>query len=194
VNNISYDSTEEKIKSAFEPFGQILDVRIIYDKVTNKPKGYCYVEFAEEESLGAVMENKNNFFIDGRRVMVKTSQSVIKIRENIKFVAHVTNLPFSLTEEKLKEFLKKNEIDRIIDCLITKDESGNSKGFGFVEFEDEDSLKKSLLLTGKMLRGRPVTIKMSTRNITRTNKRKASNDLEGEIDLKKKPRIESKPG
>ncbi len=194
MNNISYDSTEEKIKSAFEPFGQILDVRIIYDKVTNKPKGYCYVEFAEEESLGAVMENKNNFFIDGRRVMVKTSQSVIKIRENIKFVAHVTNLPFSLTEEKLKEFLKKNEIDRIIDCLITKDESGNSKGFGFVEFEDEDSLKKSLLLTGKMLRGRPVTIKMSTRNITRTNKRKASNDLEGEIDLKKKPRIESKPG
>jgi polyadenylate-binding protein len=165
-------------------------VRIIYDKETKKPKGYCYVEFAEEESVGSVMQNKNNFVVDGRRVMVKTSQSVAKIRENLKYVAHVTNLPFSISEEKLKEFFTKNEVDKIIDCLITKDENGNSKGFGFVEFEDEESLKKALLLTGKIIRGRPVTIKMSTRNITRNNKRKASGDLEGEIKIGKKQKLD----
>jgi polyadenylate-binding protein len=165
-------------------------VRIIYDKETKKPKGYCYVEFAEEESVGSVMQNKNNFVVDGRRVMVKTSQSVAKIRENLKYVAHVTNLPFSISEEKLKEFFIKNEVDKIIDCLITKDENGNSKGFGFVEFEDEESLKKALLLTGKIIRGRPVTIKMSTRNITRNNKRKASGDLGGEMKIGKKQKVD----
>ncbi len=193
VNNISYDSTEERIKSVFESFGQILDVRIIYDKETKKPKGYCYVEFMEEESVGSVMQNKNNFVVDGRKVMVKTSQSVAKIREKLKYVAHITNLPFSISEEKLKEFLSKNDVDKIIDCLITKDETGNSKGFGFVEFEDEESLKKALLLTGKIIRGRPVTIKMSTRNITRNNKRKASleiEDLKSEIKIGKKQKLD----
>ncbi len=83
------------------------------------------------------MKNKSNFIIEGRKVMVKSSQSVIKLRENIKFVAHITNLPFSITETKLKEFFNKNGIEKIRDCLITKDDQGNSKGFGFIEFEDE---------------------------------------------------------
>ncbi len=137
MNNIAYDSTEEKIISAFLPYGRILDVRIIYDKANKRPKGYCYVEFADELSVCNVLKTKDPIVIEGRRVIIKSSQSVAKIRENIKFVAHVTNLPFSLTENKLKEFFIKNQIENISDCLINLDDQGVSKGFGFVEFSDE---------------------------------------------------------
>lgn len=138
INNISYGSTEESIKSAFEPFGTILGVRIIDDKHTDKPRGYGYVEFAEEESVENILKSKSKFVVDGRNLMVKASQSVAKIRENVKHVAHVTNLPFSLSEEKLKQFFIKYKIEKIKDCLINKKEDGiTSKGFGFVEFEDE---------------------------------------------------------
>jgi len=112
-------------------------VRIIYDKVLCKPKGYGYVEFAEEESLSKVMANKTSFAINGRKIMIKRSQSVTKLREDVRNVVYVTNLPFSYDEGNLKSFLEKNEVNDIIDCLITKDDSGNSKGFGFVEFDNE---------------------------------------------------------
>ncbi len=83
------------------------------------------------------MDNRDKFYIDGRKVIVKPSQSMAKLREALKYVAHITNLPFSLSEEKLKYFFVKNGIDKITDCLITQDENGNSRGFGFVEFADE---------------------------------------------------------
>jgi len=83
------------------------------------------------------MENKQTIAISGRKVIVKRSQSVTKLREDVRNVAYVTNLPFSYEETNLKSFFNKNEVDKILDCLITKDESGKSKGFGFVEFEDE---------------------------------------------------------
>jgi RNA recognition motif-containing protein len=198
VNNISYASTEESIKAAFEPFGQILDVRIITDKVNYKPKGYCYVEFLEEESIEKVMENKLNFIVDNRKVIIKSSQSVTKLRENIKYVAHVTNLPFALSEEKLKKFFISNGAEGITDCLITKDDEGNSKGFGFVEFNSQvflllinkEYLHKALSLSGKIIKGRPITVKLSNRNITRNNKRKANSDLESIIKVKKLRRTE----
>lgn len=41
-------------------------------------------------------------------------------------------------------------------------------------------------LTGKSIKGRPITIKLSTRNITRNEKkRKSSNSLESEVVVKK---------
>lgn len=139
MNNLSFNSSEESIRSVFEKFGNILEVRLICDKITQKPKGYCYIEFQDEHSVDKVLENKNNFIIDERKIIVKRSQSVTKLREHLRHTAHVSNLPFQLTEEQLKKVFIKSGIDkeRIIDCLIVKDENLNSKGFGFVEFDNE---------------------------------------------------------
>ncbi len=189
VNNISYESTQNEIKSAFEQYGQILDVRLIYDKNNNRPKGYCYVEFADENSVQKVLNDKYNFVIEGRKVIIKPSESVTKLREKIKYVAHITNLPFSLTESKIKEFFIEHDVDKINDILISRDDQGNSKGFGFVEFNNSESLLKAIQLTGKLIRGRPVCIKESKRNITRSKKRKASQDIEKEILPNKKMKV-----
>jgi RNA recognition motif-containing protein len=91
----------------------------------------------EEESIAKVMQHRYDFVVDNRKLMIKSSQSVTKLRENVKYVAHVTNLPFSLSEEKLKKFFTSNGAEGITDCLISKDDEGNSKGFGFVEFNSQ---------------------------------------------------------
>ena len=68
---------------------------------------------------------------------MKKSQSVTKIRENLKNVVFVSNLPFGTYEDKLTAFLEKENISNILNVLIVRDNSGKSKGFGFVEFGDE---------------------------------------------------------
>lgn len=55
----------------------------------------------------------------------------------MKNVLFISNLPFGTDEEKLKAFLEKENISNIINVLIVRDESGKSKGFGFIELGDE---------------------------------------------------------
>ena len=48
------------MKNIFNKYGEILEIRIIYNKQTNKPKGYCYIEFQDKNSIDKVMKNKDN--------------------------------------------------------------------------------------------------------------------------------------
>jgi RNA recognition motif-containing protein len=44
VGNLSTEVTEEDLKQAFEPFGEVESVKIIKDKYTNRSKGFGFVE------------------------------------------------------------------------------------------------------------------------------------------------------
>ncbi len=91
----------------------------------------------KEESVDSVLQNKKSFSIGDRKIFVKRSQSIAKLRENIKNVLFISNLHFAVKEDDLKSFFEKENIRNIIDVLIVKDEKDKSKGYGFIEFEDE---------------------------------------------------------
>jgi RNA recognition motif-containing protein len=44
VGNLSFDTTEEDLRQAFDPFGQISSVRVITDRDTGRSKGFGFVE------------------------------------------------------------------------------------------------------------------------------------------------------
>jgi len=73
---------------------------------------------------------------------------------------YVGNLSYGLTEEQLSEFFA--GCGTISSAIIIKDrETGRSKGFGFVEFEEEDALQSALELNGQDLDGRPLKVSKS---------------------------------
>ena len=47
VGSLPYSLTEEELKEIFLPFGSVLSARIIIDKMTNKSKGFGFVEMDE---------------------------------------------------------------------------------------------------------------------------------------------------
>ncbi|MEK7400311.1 MAG: RNA-binding protein [Candidatus Poribacteria bacterium] len=71
---------------------------------------------------------------------------------------HVGNLKFDMTDQELEEAFAK--FGAIASATIEKDRvSGRSKGFGFVEFvNDEDADKARDEMNGKGLKGRTVRI------------------------------------
>ena len=171
VNNLSFDSTEESIKKVLCEFGNILEIRLIKDS-NGKNKGYCYVEFQDESSIEKIIEKKN-IFIDNRKVIIEKSISNKKIRNNIKFVVFVSNLNFKVKEKDIEIFLKekkninKNDIKKIKICKENDDNNNSkSKGFGFIEFNNFESMNKTLELNNEILKGRNIIIKESERNIT----------------------------
>jgi RNA recognition motif-containing protein len=70
----------------------------------------------------------------------------------------VGNLPYSLTDEELKEaFDPFGAVDSA--RVITDPYSGRSRGFGFVEMTDEREGEAAVQgLNGKELKGRPLTV------------------------------------
>jgi RNA recognition motif-containing protein len=114
------------------------------DPETKKLKTYCYVEFTNEESVENVLRGNSNttITINDREAIASRSQSSTKLREQIKHVVHITNLSYFAKEKDIEAFFSKNQIPviSIIETCIVKDENGKSKGFAFVEFDNEVNL------------------------------------------------------
>ena len=74
----------------------------------------------------------------------------------------VGNLPFSATDDKLKEMF--SAYGEVTEAVIIKNKfSGRSKGFGFVTFAKEEDAKKAIAeLNEKEVEGRKMTVKEAT--------------------------------
>lgn len=70
IGNISYTMTAEEIKEIFTPFGNVLNVRIIIDKLTGRSKGYAFVEMENEEEGQNAIKALNETEVKGRNVKV----------------------------------------------------------------------------------------------------------------------------
>jgi RNA recognition motif-containing protein len=71
---------------------------------------------------------------------------------------YVGNLPFSATEESLRELFEQHG-STVSVRVITDRETGRSRGFGFVEFENEGNAEKALqALDGAEMDGRSLRV------------------------------------
>ncbi|MBN1763775.1 MAG: RNA-binding protein [Sedimentisphaerales bacterium] len=71
---------------------------------------------------------------------------------------YVGNIPFSVTEDDLQALF--GEFGDVQSCVVLKDRmSGRSRGFGFVEMEDNDSAQRAISeLNGKDMEGRALVV------------------------------------
>lgn len=71
---------------------------------------------------------------------------------------YVGNLPFSMTVPDLEKMF--SEFGKVVSAVIITDRnSGRSKGFGFVEMENEEAAKKAMeALNGKEIEGRAMVV------------------------------------
>lgn len=70
---------------------------------------------------------------------------------------YVGNLPWSTTESELQAFF--TDVVPVRSCRIISDrDTGRSRGFGFVEVDDEDLEKAVQALNGAELGGREIVV------------------------------------
>lgn len=54
VGNLPYSVTEDELRQMFEKTGSVISVRIITDAATGRPRGFGFVEMAEEDADKAI--------------------------------------------------------------------------------------------------------------------------------------------
>jgi len=70
VGSINFEIKEDTIKQAFLPFGPIKSVNLSWDPITNKHKGFAFIEYDIPEAAQLSLEQMNGVMIGGRNIKV----------------------------------------------------------------------------------------------------------------------------
>jgi RNA recognition motif-containing protein len=74
VGNLSYQATDEDLRSAFERFGQVSSANVIVDKFTGKSRGFGFVEMANADEAQAAIQALNDSDLKGRPIKVNEAR------------------------------------------------------------------------------------------------------------------------
>jgi cold-inducible RNA-binding protein len=74
IGNVSFDTTEDQIRQAFEGFGEVSTVNIIMDRDTGQPRGFAFVEMSAKEEAMAAISGLNGQDLNGRALNVNEAK------------------------------------------------------------------------------------------------------------------------
>lgn len=70
VGNLSYDTTEDTLRTLFAEFGEVESARVITDRYTGRSKGFGFVEMAAADAAQEAIGALNGKAVDGREIRV----------------------------------------------------------------------------------------------------------------------------
>jgi RNA recognition motif-containing protein len=74
IGNMSYDTSEDRLRELFEAHGEVTSVNVITDRYTGRPRGFAFVEMATEEAAAAAIAALDGQNVDGRTLKVNEAK------------------------------------------------------------------------------------------------------------------------
>jgi len=74
VGNLPFSATEEEVAEFFAEFGPVERVKIITDRETGRPRGFCFVTLGDASKVDAAVEGLNEQEFGGRNLKVKKAE------------------------------------------------------------------------------------------------------------------------
>jgi len=70
VGNLSWNTTDDSLRSTFEQFGNVLDSIVMRDRETGRSRGFGFVTYSSEQEADAAIGALNDQELEGRRIKV----------------------------------------------------------------------------------------------------------------------------
>lgn len=128
VGGLDREVVEDDLKKAFEKAGEVVEVRLLKDPLTNKNRGFAFVRFAtKDQAKGALSEMKNPV-IRGKRCGTAPNED-----NDTLFLGNICN---TWTKEAIKQKLKDYNVEGVDHITLVQDprHEGLSRGFCFIQF------------------------------------------------------------
>jgi len=81
VGNLSYDTTEDTLRTLFAEFGEVEAARVITDRYTGRSKGFGFVEMTAEDAAQEAIDALNGKSVDGREIRVDKAKPKTERRQ-----------------------------------------------------------------------------------------------------------------
>ncbi|RPD62808.1 RNA-binding protein Prp24 [Lentinus tigrinus ALCF2SS1-6] len=171
VTNFPEDADDTFIRTLFGKYGEIFDVRWPSKKFKSTRR-FCYVQYTSPSSAEAALELNGADMEEGRKLSVLISNPERK-KERTDSDAndrevYVAGLSKFATKEDLEGLFK--TYGAVKDVRMIMDEKGHSKGFAFIEFENENDARAALSANNHELKRRRIAVTLADTRVRGKNK------------------------
>mmetsp|Transcript_39067 Transcript_39067/g.54483 ORF Transcript_39067/g.54483 Transcript_39067/m.54483 type:complete len:597 (+) Transcript_39067:100-1890(+) len=134
------ETTSEGMRKYFEQFGEVIDSVVMKKWATGISRRFGFITMRQEEAMDAILDS--NHVLDGKNIEVKRAlvKGLVHIPSKKLYVA---TLPLDVTDGELKDYFSQFGGVEEAEVMIIK-ETGESRGFGFVTFQEIESVRKAL--------------------------------------------------
>lgn len=74
VGNLSWQMTDEDLRTLFEQYGSVTSAKIVKDKVSGRSKGFGFVEMPEDSEAQNALSSLYESEVLGRKIIVNEAQ------------------------------------------------------------------------------------------------------------------------
>ncbi len=143
VGGLSWETGDDELKEYFEKFGEVESVTLKIDPVTGKSRCFAFIVYKDAATLQAVLA-AGEHAINSKKVDVKKARA----KPGKIFVG---GLKPDMSDEQIREHFE--QYGPVIEFDMPFDKVKNQrKGFGFITFEREETMKE-LIKKGKVTIG-----------------------------------------
>ncbi len=75
VGNLSYSTTEDKLREAFQPHGNVVSATVLLDRMSGRSRGFGFVEMSSDEEAQKAIAAMNGADVDGRALTVNEARA-----------------------------------------------------------------------------------------------------------------------
>lgn len=147
IKNLDEAIDNKALHDTFAAFGPILSCKIAFDE-HGRSKGYGFVHYESHESSDAAIKAVNGMSLNDKVVFVgphipkKERQAKIdEVRSRFTNL-YIKEIAEDATDAQFRELFER--FGPVTSAVISREDDGKSKGFGFVNYEDHESARNAV--------------------------------------------------
>ncbi|KAK4340217.1 hypothetical protein RND71_041679 [Anisodus tanguticus] len=157
VGDLDVNVTDSQLYDLFNQLGQVVSVRVCRDLTSQRSLGYGYVNYGNPQDAARALEVLNFTPLNGRPIRIMYSNRDPTIRRSGTANIFIKNLDKAIDHKALHDTF--SAFGNILSCKVAVDSSGQSKGYGFVQYDGEDAAQKAIeQLNGMLLNDKQVYV------------------------------------
>ncbi|XP_042424863.1 polyadenylate-binding protein 2-like isoform X2 [Zingiber officinale] len=168
VGDLQAGVTDAQVFDLFSQLGPVVSVRVCRDADTRRSLGYGYVNYSNPLDAASALEVLNFTLLNNKPIRIMYSNRDPSIRRSGAANIFIKNLDKTIGNKALHEIF--STFGTILSCKVAIDASGQSKGYGFVQFEQDDAAQAAInKLNGMLVNDKPVFVGPFLRKQEREN-------------------------
>ena len=85
VSNLSFAVKDEDLRDFFAEYGEVSSAKVITDKMTNRSRGFAFVEMPDDNAAQKAIQGLDGAVVDGRSIKVNIARPKEKNNNNRSF-------------------------------------------------------------------------------------------------------------